>query len=77
MVVVFVRDLVIRDQRHEVDSVQALHALETFKAASSLQVIVGNDHDLCDEFARNEALANLLHQCFLARGVKDRGRRRV
>ena len=68
-VFIFVRDLIVGDQRHQVDAIEALHAFEALEAALAAQVVVGNHDDLGNEFARRESLADLLQQSFFLRGI--------
>lgn len=56
------RDLVVRDQRHDVDRVQALHTLQSREARVGAQVIVGDRDDLGDELAVRETLPDALQQ---------------
>src|SRR5690242_4118307 len=62
--------LIVRDQGHQVDTIQALHALESFEAAPLAEVVVGDDHDLAHEMATAEALPNALQQLILVCGIQ-------
>jgi hypothetical protein len=64
VVLIHVGDLVVRDQRHDVDGVQALHALQPFEAAAVAQVVIRDRHDLGHELAVGETLADALQQLF-------------
>ncbi len=49
VVVVLVSDLIVGNQRHQVDAIEPLHTLEAGKAAPALQIVVGDHDDLRDE----------------------------
>lgn len=63
LVVVEVGDLIIGDECHQIDVVQALYSFEAGESAAAVQVVVRNHHDFTDELSILEAGAYAFQQC--------------
>lgn len=64
--------LVIGHERHEVNAIEVLHALQPGETALVDKIIVGNENDLTHEGASAEPLANPFQQSLLMSLIQRR-----